>query len=362
MDQTPVEILDTIFTLACTDGGFTGCSLSLASRQIGEIARSSRFYSVSLDIFNAPDRVQAFTTCFLAERARPVQWTPPRVRHLHLVSGEPFAKIQGNPKLDGDTRRTALGEQALALLDLIAPDLLTLTLVGTVFPPPALVSSTLNFPHLQELAIIGGKTRFAPWISTCTGAPASTSVPTSAAPAFPQLTHLRVTTDLDAQNLRTWAARAPKLAHVRFECIDLNTHSWVGAHRAAQGSDDPEPKLPALRTLIMQRCPGAVPPERTRRPGVPGSGWSMEQMFAVYDEELQKIALGPCRVGIPALSRNEDGSHKHPRGEVFRRWLDRLEGGPGCWGVKAEWFVDGLLGDNEEFSEHEGEEETAAFS
>jgi hypothetical protein len=48
LERYPAEILKPIFTLACSDGGITGCALSLVSKNLAAQSRPYRFFSVSL--------------------------------------------------------------------------------------------------------------------------------------------------------------------------------------------------------------------------------------------------------------------------------------------------------------------------
>jgi hypothetical protein len=48
LQQVPAEIWQQIFSLACLDGGFTGCSLSIASRLFHEVSASTRLQSVAV--------------------------------------------------------------------------------------------------------------------------------------------------------------------------------------------------------------------------------------------------------------------------------------------------------------------------
>ncbi|KAI0633760.1 hypothetical protein C8Q77DRAFT_1073530 [Trametes polyzona] len=82
MDTLPLEILQNIFELACTDGGLTGCSLSLTSRAIREAARMARFHSVSLVAY--PVRLSSFVELY-ARECDPALGDIPRVAHLHLI-------------------------------------------------------------------------------------------------------------------------------------------------------------------------------------------------------------------------------------------------------------------------------------
>ena len=48
MDRLPIELLSSIATYACIDGGRTGCSLSLVSRYVRAATRRVRYQSVAL--------------------------------------------------------------------------------------------------------------------------------------------------------------------------------------------------------------------------------------------------------------------------------------------------------------------------
>ena len=83
METLAPELLDNIFTLACIDGGMTGCSLSSVSKHVRVTSRAARFHSISLT--GSSLQIEQFLTCFLAERAVAAIRTP-TIRHLHLVS------------------------------------------------------------------------------------------------------------------------------------------------------------------------------------------------------------------------------------------------------------------------------------
>ncbi|OJT02581.1 hypothetical protein TRAPUB_6885 [Trametes pubescens] len=82
MDTLPLETLQRIFELACTDGGYTGYSLSLVSRGIRAAARTTRFHSISL--LATLHRLQSFVDSY-KRKCDPSQDDKPRVQHLHIV-------------------------------------------------------------------------------------------------------------------------------------------------------------------------------------------------------------------------------------------------------------------------------------
>ncbi|EIW63209.1 uncharacterized protein TRAVEDRAFT_43513 [Trametes versicolor FP-101664 SS1] len=82
MDTLPLETLEQIFELACTDGGYTGHSLSLVSKGIRAAARTSRFHSVSL--IASPHRLQLFVALYKRE-CDPAHGDKPRIQHLYVA-------------------------------------------------------------------------------------------------------------------------------------------------------------------------------------------------------------------------------------------------------------------------------------
>ncbi|KAI0823336.1 hypothetical protein BC628DRAFT_1490038 [Trametes gibbosa] len=82
METLPLETVQRIFELACTDGGSTGFSLSLVSRDFSAIARKIRFHSVALAA--SPRRLQAFVELYERE-CESARGEKPRIRHLHVT-------------------------------------------------------------------------------------------------------------------------------------------------------------------------------------------------------------------------------------------------------------------------------------
>ncbi|KAL1945739.1 hypothetical protein VTO73DRAFT_1741 [Trametes versicolor] len=82
MDTLPLETLQRIFQLACTDGGRTGNSLSLVSRGIHSAARTTRFHSIAL--IASPRRLQSFLNLYERE-CDPRCGDKPRIQHLHVA-------------------------------------------------------------------------------------------------------------------------------------------------------------------------------------------------------------------------------------------------------------------------------------
>ncbi|KAI0633280.1 hypothetical protein C8Q77DRAFT_776579 [Trametes polyzona] len=90
MERLPLEISQRIFELACTDGGYTGQSLGLASKTFRAISRTARFHSVLLAA--SPHRLRAFLALYERE-CDPALGDKPRIRHLHVT----FPRIEEHP-------------------------------------------------------------------------------------------------------------------------------------------------------------------------------------------------------------------------------------------------------------------------
>ncbi|KAI0360905.1 hypothetical protein OH77DRAFT_735755 [Trametes cingulata] len=82
MDTLPQETLRTIFELACTDGGYTGGSLSAVSKAFRAASRTARFHSVTL-VAN-PRRLSPFLELYERERELDPN-DRPHVRHLFVA-------------------------------------------------------------------------------------------------------------------------------------------------------------------------------------------------------------------------------------------------------------------------------------
>ena len=115
MELCPPEILLNIFTFACTDGGHTGCSLSLVSHHIHATSLSIRYHTVAL--WSLP-RMRSFQSVFAANSSQ-----PPIVRHLFLVDA-PDAPYYGHSQ---ESVGTEALEIAASIISTLAQGLVTLS-------------------------------------------------------------------------------------------------------------------------------------------------------------------------------------------------------------------------------------------
>ncbi|KAI0658420.1 hypothetical protein C8Q70DRAFT_194225 [Cubamyces menziesii] len=82
MNSLAVEILIRIFSFACTDGGYTACSLSSTCRFVREASHPARFHSVAFSGDCA--KLAHFLTLLENGRTADAQCSAPKVRNLFI--------------------------------------------------------------------------------------------------------------------------------------------------------------------------------------------------------------------------------------------------------------------------------------
>ncbi|KAI0774741.1 vacuole effluxer Atg22 like-domain-containing protein [Trametes elegans] len=219
MDTLPIEILERIYLLACTDGGYTGCSLSLTSKYIRAASRAARFNTIRL-LSGSDAQLNRFTACFSTQRELAGEdGTRPKVQHLCLAAAQqavspPASPSGSSPSADVPTTESHKQTQryirdVIVLMQIAAPDVVTLCLIDPdqlnsgVLHLPTL--HTAGFPSLVELAIVGKEPQLQPTSGTCD-------------PLFPRLrTFHRVFLPRAPYDptFRVWRERAPQLQDPR---------------------------------------------------------------------------------------------------------------------------------------------------
>lgn len=198
----PIELLDWIAFLACTDGGSTGCSLSQVSRYVRCATQRHRYRSVAL---LGKDKVLSF------HRTAADLETKPLVRHLFIA--ELITSLETNELHD----TLALEKAISAIITPAAPVLLTLT----IHLPPDLFDTIRPFtsalPRLINLACpplknhhIGGSCR--------------------QNPIFPALRRLHIVPYRSTPGRGFWdllASSAPLLCHLRLTSFTHANHLWI---------------------------------------------------------------------------------------------------------------------------------------
>ena len=200
LNRCPPEIVSIIATFACTDGGYTGCSLSRVSRYIRNATQRVRYLSIAL---TSEKSLVSFAQLLDSSRGRHT------IRHLFLSVKVPTTASDSQEDFTRE-RRTALLNGLETVLDYTATMLITLAI-----HKPAnvcLVCTTRrSFPALQDLAIPEA-------IPTL-----PLSDPKENSPRFPSLRRLHITgCNQFTFHIPLWvsiAETAPLLTHLRVSSV-----------------------------------------------------------------------------------------------------------------------------------------------
>ncbi|KAH9854830.1 hypothetical protein C2E23DRAFT_40066 [Lenzites betulinus] len=349
MDSLPLETLEHIFELACVDGGYTGCSLSLTSRAIRVASRTARYHSVALPV--AIDDTPSDLTLFLPvyqEHYQKQHGDRPRIRHLHVhLTADPFNQL------------TVVSDNSLrnlrTLFQAVAGDIHTLSIhVVRQLPvehPNELSMGIINhpFPSLRELTILGVRSP-----KILVAAPDGMGQP-----MFPALERFHMI-DLvhrnvgeaetpPSQDFDEWMAHVPRATHLRISNLYWDSLNVVEQLAASMGYNMHEPDLenrprvrgrgavgpwqplrhPHLRFIAIQPC---RPPSR-RDPNV-----YVPQLYSLFVQQIQILRAFPREPGlqmvmVPAATT---GSAIRLAELARKQFVDRIEGGPGCWSIFAD--------------------------
>ncbi|PIL24425.1 hypothetical protein GSI_14179 [Ganoderma sinense ZZ0214-1] len=364
MESLPVELIARIAFFACTDGGFTGASLSAVSKRIRDATHCTRFRSVFLS--SSPERFAQFLTSYLAQRCRIPEVTP-QVRHLFLsllpIEGEPIYRFPPlHPALilgeyDRYLRHLGdLGDQygptVCSLVQTLAPTLETFTFVRGEWKNVPQLHCT--FPRLRELTLVDGAPEFL----------RIADVPQGRVALFPELERMHIVECFYARpvDLRQWAPHAPALTHVRVSGLHFRDSPTVASLKDVSGALAEEisepPFFPRLQHVLVQPTSAKrhlafmqlgqrrllvylqMVSEKTR------SGIVLDVLPA-HDPLYGTVAnnsvegegngeSGEARAMLSRWARNEtrDRTETGPARCIRlakREWKERVEGGVGCW-------------------------------
>ncbi|KAI0737690.1 hypothetical protein C8Q80DRAFT_1294178 [Daedaleopsis nitida] len=355
MDRLAIELLDEIFILACTDGGYTGSSLSLVSKHIRAVSRTARFHTVAIHSRNSK-QVSRFYAYLVRERARSSEGVTPRVRHLLLASAVPetspppmegpwtkassieykrriFAATaqRGSEQVCGAFKadRTKFLEDVQAVMQLLSPDLYTLTLVHChrheqqpEHRLPERFEVPGGFPRLRELTIAGPEPAFA--LPAAGGEGASECM-------FPSMARLHIVLlakmARPTLDLARWADRAPALTHLRVSDIadDSYHESAMEALQDGLGSKAVTARL--KQVVVRPRCPTMYWGRFT----TPPTAYSphMARLDEIcWSTPVATVLFPPTK---PMKERDWEVRLKSD-------WRDRVLGRLGCWDVAEKEY------------------------
>lgn len=366
MDTLPIETLQHIFELACTDGGFTGNSLSFTSKHIRAAARRARFHTlrVAADSDTFPEFV-----AFFERECNYVREERPRVRHLYLTLASPpnadcrkartllalqeFDRLLSNLPLIEERLESPLippspGELAAVqeLVQLVAPDLWSLVVHTAERGPRDNLQYSIfehTFPLLREAAFIG---LLPPWSVRTSGPNRDVKLPLR--PIFPSTTHLYFDRHLSGGplSLASWAVLAPSVTHLRVSGIYDRSHARelaeeVGVKVQSTGpfevevvsTESPSPSLPSMRTYPSVQHLLIEPDAKTLT--TTSCLTSHMRRHATMWKSLSDIVCASRRAEVniqltllEAPDAVPDVQYAKALGE---QWVERIEGGEGWW-------------------------------
>ncbi|RPD66621.1 hypothetical protein L226DRAFT_203736 [Lentinus tigrinus ALCF2SS1-7] len=332
MDSLAVELIAEVAFHACTDGGFTGSSLSVVSRRIRDATHTARFHSVS--IASNPEAFAKFLDVYREQRHR-TRDVYPRVRHLFLsllpIEGEP---VYRTPRLSLHNAVRAYEEHLRTLRDLgerhgatlcdlvreLAPDLETFAFVRGEWKNVPTVDCV--FPRLRELSLIDGVPEFI-------------RLEGVERPMFPRLERLHTVEYFHARpvDLCQFAHHAPHLVHYRcsgMHYADTATMCSLKLVTGPRSSEDESPLLPHLRRVMAQptvvkHCFGDMQ----------GQNRLSAELRACAAQARSGTRFHILVKHDPLQPVNtQEGIETAPERCIRKakeEWMQRVEGGSGCW-------------------------------
>lgn len=332
MERVPVEIWTPIFTLACTDDGTTGRSLSQVSQYIRTVSRPIRFQSVAVkgwdQLQGLANSLESVSTecrrvrhlCISVEDPPPKELSLQALRSLTLEElAEVFALRQFPPEYELQIsrvlqsagsewarkpgqfmaeRRGTLRENLTRILQIVSPHIRSLTLYADAASPDIL--NNLQFPLLTELTLRG---RF--WQE-------------SRVKVLPSLRYLHL---VDCPSfLEAFLDRVPAMTHLRLTGVTYFSHRLHTVFvktlfPTTTGDDEVERIVPTelsnVKRILLQ---------------------AHEYILDLYDGTrplLSRLATSE-RVVVSLQSSDEQELYGYL--EAKKDWLGRIDGdGEGCW-------------------------------
>ncbi|KAI0331327.1 hypothetical protein GY45DRAFT_1322624 [Cubamyces sp. BRFM 1775] len=343
----PTDIWSLILPLACTDGGFTGKSLALTSTFFHAQASPFRFYSLAFDTLARMENFLAFV------RRQPGDFRP-QIAHLYIShSDHPNNRLQWSwrsvARMTEAQRRQymrTIGEEKMdwtlnfqaaidALLHLAAPNLLTLCIAGGCTP----IVIRYSFPRLEELTGFN----FLPDANVQSGSASGSAGVNDRNnnTRFPALKRahiaLGISRPVSSLILRPLLVATATLTHVRISNVAAMSRALAGAlvpnvdanffpEQPSPTSLFPPLVLPALRHVTIQNT--------SRGEHGAAIATSLESPTAAV--QMHKFDTRDGETGRMYLIEDRQRLDSHWRDRLKEEWLDRMDGGRGCWVQSAE--------------------------
>ncbi|KAJ2917066.1 hypothetical protein MD484_g3334, partial [Candolleomyces efflorescens] len=182
MERVPVELWLHVFSIACSDDGRTGRSLSMVSRRVNELSKPFKYQSIAVDklsniaalteiLQNLPIEFRAVHKLFIhVPEFSPNDWDDDFMDRMSTGSSddgqmEYDAQVQDEDESMSDSDEEPVPEEDQAkaddqaiqdlqrLLTLVSPTLTILTLFWRSFEPMLVEEILVPLPHLRELCL-----------------------------------------------------------------------------------------------------------------------------------------------------------------------------------------------------------------
>ncbi|TBU54425.1 hypothetical protein BD310DRAFT_886176 [Dichomitus squalens] len=329
MEKLATETLQQIFEHACTDGGYTGCSLSLTSTSIRKVARPVRFFSVALILWT--HSVNAFLALYKKE-CSVASGTRPKLAHLCLSDIREDSSIDDDPESwevitpDHSDVLTATRH----LLALVGDGLKSLV-IDRAFVYPGNTLANRQFPSLRELTCLG----------YCH--PSLLDVPRGVYPLFPALKRLHVVVGEELRNkplIPQWATHAPHLTHLRISARHLSDIFLDEISEIVEAASDS--RHDPLDTTVDASSAGRTFPRLARvvvQPGprpVKGACRTSRSEFSSMLSELYEFADDATQAGLEMFALSPcKWSKRQWNEEIHTEWVKTIGGEDG-----RDWFSD----------------------
>ncbi|KDQ62125.1 hypothetical protein JAAARDRAFT_189495 [Jaapia argillacea MUCL 33604] len=352
LEDCPAEICELIFTYACVDDGSLGRSLSLVSRYIKDVSRTTRYQSVSISgldemlslntiLEGSPPEYRKVRNLFIQIRFPRKQTVKPAKKSGMVVRffrrkffarrGDPPTSAvppAGPPEDAGDpTSQTASSDGlclamqtfcAVEILSQVASTLRTLTVVMPYSRKYPLAPVPL--PHLTELTLYGSCGTHAFWDF-------------ANAHSLPSLQRLHLAGGYGSSaQIAECLQFAPSLTHLRFtspEPGDALSSCAQGvllfANRSARPQDQDTPAPQLTRVVIQPMCTPSFISQYSE--GLTAFSIAMEMMGGGIDG----ISVPFLRNGVILSPQLWHGHTDSLAITAKGYWLSRNDGGLGCW-------------------------------
>ena len=354
-DKLPPELCEHIFSFACLDDGYTGRSLSLVSRYISETSKPVRFQSLVVRnlpqaqalasilekasllhrrvryLFVVCNYQQMYTSAIIhGDRQQMKNPTPSRFRWItsrlrlrpkQIARQTAWDVVLRTSVRDGNSFSPTIEEMMrlalIRILNAAAQHLQTLSL--SIQTPRANVTlhGSSPLPCLRELTIAYG----------CEYYP---KVPTRMLDTFQPLPALRrlnlVRFECGCGPLAVVGQiqrLAPSLTHVRLPCAVTGWNRRLDMGPSLQPAPEGQRLRPHLPSTVKKIFIQPPPP-----PSVPGPAQDY------YEETLKECRALAMWDDLLVLEKPDQVAWNFDVKEMEKQWLDRINGGDGCWSTK----------------------------